>query len=294
MDPRLEQVPVAGGTMAVDVHDGSNPQVVLAFHGGTSCRAVWGPVVRALGGDVAVVAPDLRGWASSSVLPGPYGMAAHADDARRVLDHLGLERVVVTGWSLGGFVAANVAEALGDRATALVLIDGGIGLAMPEGFDPWPVLDQLIAPVTERLASPPPSLAAHRDAWRTHPAFARRGLWDDEIQTVMESEVEVLADGSVRHRVPLESIRTDVAETLAAPTRDAVDRAPCPVTFVWAERGLADEPVGYYSHDLAVSATGRLGARLVEAWDLNHYELVLHPDGASIVAAAIRAALPTP
>ena len=74
---------------------------------------------------------------------------------------------------------------------------------MPEGFDPLPVLDQLIAPVTDRLAAPPPSLAAHRDAWRTHPAFARRSLWDDEIQAAMDDEVAVEADGTVRYRVPL-------------------------------------------------------------------------------------------
>ena len=57
-------------------------------------------------------------------------MAADVDDARRVLAVLGVERVVVVGWSLGGFIAANVA-AVGDAVDGLVLVDGGSGWRCP-------------------------------------------------------------------------------------------------------------------------------------------------------------------
>ncbi len=289
IEPTIAAVPVRGGDLEVGVWEGG-PPAVLALHGGTSSHRVWRATVRALGGAAKVVAPDLRGWASSSRLPGPYGIETHVDDARRVLDHLGLDRVIVAGWSLGGFIAANVALALSDRAQALVLLDGGVPLSLPTGFEPLRVLDDLIATVRARHREPPVSRAAHRAAWRDHPALARRELWNEEIQRMFDDEIEELPDGSVRLRVPIDSLRGDVLDTLTDPTRDAAHRVRCPMVFVWAERGLQDEPIGYYPIATARAFAETTGARLVEVHDRNHYELLLAPDGAQIIADTLRSA----
>jgi pimeloyl-ACP methyl ester carboxylesterase len=143
--PTTSSVPVDGGLLHVGVWDGADP-VVLAIHGGTSSHLVWSTLVDRLAGAATIIAPDVRGAAGSEHVGPPYGLRAHADDMRRVLDHFGVDRAVVVGWSLGGFIAANAAVLLRERATAVVLVDGGIPLPLPSGFDPESALDQLIEP----------------------------------------------------------------------------------------------------------------------------------------------------
>ena len=115
---------------------------------------------------------------------------------------------------------------------------------------------------------------------------------------MFDDEIEELPDGSVRLRVPIESLRGDVLDTLTDPTRDAARRVRCPVVFVWAERGPRDEPIGYYPIATARAFAEATGARLIEVHDRNHYELLLAPDGAQVVADALLSATrrdgPTP
>ena len=147
--PTPHSVPVEGGLLQVGVWPGGE-RVVLAIHGGTSSHAVWSTIVDELAGAATVIAPDFRGAGGSEHVGPPYGLLAHADDMRRVLDHFEVDRAVIIGWSLGGFIATNAAVALGDRAAAVVLVDGGIPLPLPDGFDPVELRDQLIEPARER------------------------------------------------------------------------------------------------------------------------------------------------
>lgn len=60
-----------------------------------------------------VIVFDNRGVGGSSALPGrygvEYGMRDMADDAADVISHLGLRRVTVVGWSMGGMIAQQLA-----------------------------------------------------------------------------------------------------------------------------------------------------------------------------------------
>src|SRR5262245_43455032 len=74
---------------------------VLCLHGiGSNARA-WDGLAAALAPDYRVIAPDLRGRGESDKPDGPYGLSAHEADALGLLDHRGIERAVVLGWSLG-------------------------------------------------------------------------------------------------------------------------------------------------------------------------------------------------
>ena len=93
MPTRLD-VPVEGGSLAAFRlgAPGGGVEPVLAIHGITSSNASWVAVGRALGDRAALVAVDLRGRGESNVLPGPYGLEAHARDMLAVLDALGIDR----------------------------------------------------------------------------------------------------------------------------------------------------------------------------------------------------------
>ena len=146
--PTPHSVPVDGGHLHVGVWPGGD-DVVLAIHGGTSSHVVWSTIVAELAGAATVIAPDIRGAALSENVGPPYGLRAHTDDMRRVLDHFAVDRAVITGWSLGGFIAANAAAALASQVVAMVLVDGGLPLPLPTDFDPLVVVDQLIEPARQ-------------------------------------------------------------------------------------------------------------------------------------------------
>src|SRR5690606_38633065 len=133
---RAEEVPVRGGSMHVGVWDPegdpAGAPTVVAVHGITSSHVAW-PLLAAAMPDVRVVAPDLRGRGRSRDLPGPYGMPSHADDVAAVLEHLGVERAVAVGHSMGGFVSLVLADRHPGRVSALVLVDGGLPLLPPAG-----------------------------------------------------------------------------------------------------------------------------------------------------------------
>jgi pimeloyl-ACP methyl ester carboxylesterase len=85
---------------------------------------MWAPQVEALAGTYQVIVPDLRGFgAAKDQAVEEAGMALLADDVARLLDDRGLERVVLGGLSLGGYVALAFMARHADRVSGLILLD---------------------------------------------------------------------------------------------------------------------------------------------------------------------------
>jgi pimeloyl-ACP methyl ester carboxylesterase len=176
-------VPVRGGSLAAFRFGAPDPDatLVLAAHGITANSRSWLPVARALDGRAQLIAPDLRGRGESRSLPEPFGMAAHAADLIAVLDHVGAERAVLAGHSMGAYVAARVGADHPNRLEAAVLVDGGLVLPGSEGVDPQAFLDAFLGPSIERLRMRFESPEAYRAFWRDHPAFKRTGVSDEDL-----------------------------------------------------------------------------------------------------------------
>ncbi|GGF19638.1 alpha/beta fold hydrolase [Subtercola lobariae] len=101
MTYRLSTVP---GSLTVGEWGPADAPVVLAVHGITASHQAW-RTVAALLPEFHLIAPDLRGRGGSRTLPGPFGMARHADDLADVLDHLGARHATVVGHSMGAFAS---------------------------------------------------------------------------------------------------------------------------------------------------------------------------------------------
>ena len=85
---------------------------------------MWAPQVEALAGSYQVIVPDLRGFgAARDQVVEEAGMDLLADDLLRLLDDRGLDRVVLGGLSLGGYVALAFMRRHADRVSGLALLD---------------------------------------------------------------------------------------------------------------------------------------------------------------------------
>jgi pimeloyl-ACP methyl ester carboxylesterase len=108
--------------------DGDGP-VLLLLHGIGSSLQAWDTVLPFLTAQGAhVVALDLPGHGGSGRSHGDYSLGSLACTVRDLMDHLGLDRVILVGHSLGGGIAMQFAYQFPDRVSGLVLVaSGGLG-----------------------------------------------------------------------------------------------------------------------------------------------------------------------
>jgi 3-oxoadipate enol-lactonase len=95
---------------------------VVFLHAFPLNRTMWDPQVTALVSECRCIPIDLRGFGDSAPAP-PFSMDRYADDAITVLDTLQIERAVIVGLSLGGYVAFSIWRRHRDRVRAFVLAD---------------------------------------------------------------------------------------------------------------------------------------------------------------------------
>jgi lipase len=274
-------VPVSGGTLRVGRWSaGADGPVVVAVHGVTGNHRSWSLLVDGL--DATVLAPDLRGRGRSQPVGGT-GMDAHAADLLAVLDRLDVERAVLTGHSMGGFVVARFARLHPDRVAGVVLVDGGLPLpAPPPGTTPEQALAATIGPAADRLSMTFASVQDYLDYWRPHPALGP--WWSPAVEEYLAYDL----DGeppSLRSSVSLDAVRED-SRGLLDPDAAAADVRALPerTVFLHAERGLLDQPEGLYPQALMVQHTDSfpdLAVRHVA--DVNHYTILLAERGAAVV-----------
>ncbi|MFI2362609.1 alpha/beta fold hydrolase [Promicromonospora sp. NPDC019610] len=303
-------VAVAGGTLRVGVWEPTTPgatgpggaplPAVVLVHGITASHRAWPAVVSALPGR-RVVAPDLRGRGRSNTLPGPYGMAAHADDVAAVIGALADGPAVVVGHSMGGFVSLVLTHRHPDLVARLVLVDGGLPIPLPpgvpDGATPEELVRALLGPAIERLTQTFPSAEAYREFWRAHPAFAE---WNPVVEQYVDYDLaEFPAAGGDTGPVlrPATSSDAVAADSADSARGDALPAAlawaaetSLPVAFLRAPRGLLDQPGGMYPADTVADWERRL-PRLTasEVVGVNHYTIIMAEPGVSAVAAAVTA-----
>lgn len=119
----MPQTRSADGTRLFYVVDGDGPGAPLVLVHGLFCSyRLYDRVVSRVTGR-AVVRPDVRGHGRSDrpTDPSQYRWHTFGDDVVAVLDHLGIERAVIGGISLGANVALSVAEHHLDRCAGLII-----------------------------------------------------------------------------------------------------------------------------------------------------------------------------
>lgn len=98
-------------------------ETVVLLHAFPVSGAMWAPQVEALRARWRVVVPDIRGLGRSEAGDGQHTLEHLVDDLLALLDALAVERAVLCGLSMGGYIALRTAERAPERVRALVLAD---------------------------------------------------------------------------------------------------------------------------------------------------------------------------
>ncbi len=205
---------------------------VLLIHGFASNVATnWvdtGWVKSLTGAGYRVIAYDNRGHGHSEKLYRleDYGAPIMAEDARRLLDHLGIHSAHVMGYSMGARISAFLAFAHPERVRSLVF--GGLGINMVRGVaGTGPVAHALEAATIDEVTNP---------TARTFRAFAEQ----------TKSDLKALAACIRSARAPI--------------TPEALAALRCPVLVVVGERDV----IGGSATALAALIPGAQGMALAD------------------------------
>lgn len=113
-------VDVPGGTLSFD--DAGHGRPIVLLHEGIADRRMWEREFAQLARRSRVLRYDLRGYGSSTPATSTFSPVR---DLIALLDHVGVERPVIVGPSVGGKIALDLTLAFPQRVEALLLVAPG-------------------------------------------------------------------------------------------------------------------------------------------------------------------------
>jgi pimeloyl-ACP methyl ester carboxylesterase len=124
---------VNGITIGYD-DEGTGDDVLVLVHGHPFDRSMWRPQVEHFtAAGWRVIAADLRGYGETTVVPGVTPLSVFAGDVAGLLDHLGVEKFVLGGLSMGGQIVMECARTFPERLRGIVLADTFAQAETPQG-----------------------------------------------------------------------------------------------------------------------------------------------------------------
>lgn len=269
----LFTIPVHGGSLTCARWETTGAPIAIALHGITASHMAWDHLASHLGESFDLIAPDLRGRGGSLTLPPPYGLSAHAEDIISLADSLESEQPMIIGHSLGAYIAVEFAARYPDRASRLVLIDGGIGLPAPAGVESQVFLQQALGPALARLRLTFPSRNAYYEFWQQHPALKED--WSDYTERYLDYDLSG-EPPKLTPRISEEAVLVDGEGPISAEMQTRIDCVKAPMLLVTATRGILNEQTPLLPESLVKSTAKRIPAlQLQTIEDTNHYSVLM-------------------
>ena len=172
----MSRVEVNG--IALNVEQWGDGRPLLCLHGFTGSASTWASFAGAWPG-WRIVAVDLIGHGASDAPADParYAMERAVDDLTAALNVVGIQRVAVLGYSMGGRVALHLALLAPERVEALILEGASPGIDDPAERAARARSDEELAAFIEREG-----VETFVDRWESLPLFAtQRSLPADAL-----------------------------------------------------------------------------------------------------------------
>ena len=222
---------------------------MLLGHGYSATGRMWVGQRAALGDRYRIISWDMRGHGQTDSPddPAQYSAALTVADMRALLRHRGVERAVVGGLSLGGYVSLAFYRAHPEMVRALVICDSGPGYRNAEARAAWNAralerAAELEARGLEALAGRSremrEAMGHHRSAQGL--AHAARGMLAQQDSTVIDSLPSI--------RVPTLIVVGDRDQPFLAPCEYMAKKIPGARLEVVADAGHSsnlDQPAAF-------------------------------------------------
>ena len=109
--------------LSVFSHGDSKSKPILFVHGFPYDSNMWLPQVNALQSLYLCITYDCRGLGSSPAGDGQFTMESFVDDLKYIIDKLKINKPVLCGLSMGGYIALRAVERMEDYFSAFILCD---------------------------------------------------------------------------------------------------------------------------------------------------------------------------
>ena len=115
---------VNGINLYFETRGAGRPLILL--HGGLGSGEMFGPILPTLAGRRQVLAVDLQGHGRTADIDRPLDVRLMAGDIAALIDHLGLDKPDLVGYSLGGGVALHTAARYPASVGRLVVVSANV------------------------------------------------------------------------------------------------------------------------------------------------------------------------
>ncbi|TGQ52999.1 3-oxoadipate enol-lactonase [Mesorhizobium sp. M1C.F.Ca.ET.193.01.1.1] len=113
---------------------GTSRPIIFINSLGTDFR-IWDDIVAQLAGEMPMLVYDKRGHGLSDIGGGVRSIDDHVDDLSALIDHFGLDKVVLCGLSVGGMVAQRLHARRPEIVEALILSDTAHKIGTAESWN---------------------------------------------------------------------------------------------------------------------------------------------------------------
>ena len=111
------------GGVAIAYEDAGQGVPFVLVHGHPFNRSMWRDQIAAFSPHYRVIAPDLRGYGETTVIPGKTRLEDFARDIAGLLDRLNVADIILGGLSMGGQIVLEFYHLFPERVRALILAD---------------------------------------------------------------------------------------------------------------------------------------------------------------------------
>jgi 3-oxoadipate enol-lactonase len=116
-----------------DDEGAENAPTIIFIHGFPLNKSMWDMQMEALKNTYRVIAYDIRGHGNSDEGDAEFSIDLFVNDLLGLMDKLELEKTILCGLSMGGYIALNAVKNHPERFDALILSDTQCAADTPEG-----------------------------------------------------------------------------------------------------------------------------------------------------------------
>lgn len=134
LDNSFQNLIVEINTISISYNDVGEGNIPIIFlHGFPFDKATWHSQLDALKSSNRVIAIDIRGFGQSKDEKTSLSIDLFSDDLLAFMDKLKIDKAVICGLSMGGYIALNALKRFPERFEALILCDTQCIADTPEG-----------------------------------------------------------------------------------------------------------------------------------------------------------------